>query len=472
MTRIQRSLELATRMGTALAGIVCLLASPCVAQRPGRAPAAPATIALTHVTVIDARSPTPRPDQTVVVGGNRILAVGPSASVTVPAGVTVVDARGKFLIPGLWDMHVHTTMPGGRKVLPLYVANGVTGVRDMADDWSVLTGWRKEIAAGTLIGPRILAAGPYLEGGDVPIPHILISKPEDAQPAVDSLIKLGVDFVKVHSQLNREKYFAIARAARRRGITFVGHVPRDVGAADASDAGQKSIEHLLTVPNQCTPDEVRSLAPRFPIQAALGACTTDDLRPLFAKLKRNGTWVVPTLVAQLEVALWPKRALPGDAYGRYLPDSLKKYVAGIFPMPDSIPPDADVVGKQLFAKRVAVTGALYRAGVGIMPGTDAPLRNSPPGFGLHQELSYFVEAGLTPFEALKTATLDPARFFKMTDSLGTVESGKLADLVLLAANPLENIANARRTVVVIANGRLYDIRRDGAGTFVDIVPRR
>src|SRR5688572_13478739 len=217
------------------------------------------TTAFTHVTVIDGRSSQPRIDQNVVVRGNRIVAVGPAASTSVPAGARVIDGRGKFLIPGLWDMHVHTTMPGGRDVLELYIANGVTGVRDMAGDWPTITAWRGEIARGTLIGPRIVASGPYLEGGDVPIPHLLVRTPADAQPAVDSLIRLGVDFIKVHSQLTRETYFAIARAARARGVEFVGHVPRTVLPEEASDSGQSSIEHMLTIPNICTPAD--SVAP-------------------------------------------------------------------------------------------------------------------------------------------------------------------------------------------------------------------
>src|SRR5688572_11840352 len=371
------------------------------------------TTAFTHVTVIDGRSSQPRIDQNVVVRGNRIVAVGPAASTSVPAGARVIDGRGKFLIPGLWDMHVHTTMPGGRDVLELYIANGVTGVRDMAGDWPTITAWRGEIARGTLIGPRIVASGPYLEGGDVPIPHLLVKTPADAAPAVDSLIKLGVDFIKVHGQLTPESYFAIARAARARRIPFAGHVSRAVGAAAASDSGQASIEHILSIPNYCTAAEMTELAPRFPLQAALGRCETADQAPLYARLRRNGTWVVPTLVAQVEVALWPRRELPGDSVARYLPDSLRQYVAGIFPMVDSVPPDADVNGRKLFDKRVAVTGALVRAGVGIMAGTDAPLRNSPPGFGLHEELLYLTRAGLSPFEALRAATLEPARFLGM-----------------------------------------------------------
>lgn len=427
-------------------------------------------IAFTHVNVLDGRSPVARPDRTVVVRGNRIVTDGPSASTPVPAGARVVDGRGKYLIPGLWDMHVHTVMPGGRDVLPLYIANGVTGVRDMAGDWGALGRWRREIAQGTLTGPRIVASGPYLEGGDVPIPHLLVKTPADAAPAVDSLVRLGVDFVKVHSQLTREAYFAIAHAARARGIPFAGHVPRVVGAADASDSGQRSIEHLLTIPNECSAEEARALQPRFPVQSALGRCATDALTPLFEKFVRNGTWVVPTLVAQLEIAQWPKNELPGDSLARYLPDSLRRYVAEIFPMVPDIPPDADVVGRALFAKRVAVTGALHRAGVHIMPGTDAPLRNSPPGFGLHEELLYFTRAGLSPFDALRSATMEPARFLGALDSLGTVEVGKVADLVLLSANPLTDIRNSSRNSAVVANGRLFIVRRDAQGRLVEVVP--
>jgi imidazolonepropionase-like amidohydrolase len=439
-----------------------------IAVRSGEAQSG--ATAFTNVTVFDGREPVPRVNRTVVVRGNRIVAEGPAATVEVPAGARVIDGRGKFLIPGLWDMHVHTAMPGGRDVLRLYIANGVTGVRDMAGDWPTITAWRAEIARGSLIGPRIISSGPYLEGGDQPIPHLLVKTPADAASAVDSLIRLGVDFIKVHGQLTRESYFAIARAARARGIPFAGHVSRTVGAAAASDSGQTSIEHLLAIPNPCTEAEVTELAPRFPVQAALGRCDTADQAPLYARLKRNGTWVVPTLVAQVEISLWPKRDLPGDSVARYLPDSLREYVAGIFPMVDSVPPDADLNGRKLFAKRVAVTGALFRAGVGVMAGTDAPLRNSPPGFGLHEELVHFTRAGLTHFEALRAATLEPARFLGMLDSLGTIEAGKIADLVLLTANPLADIRNSSRTEYVVANGRLYQVRRRREGQLIEIVP--
>jgi len=413
------------------------------------------SIAITRVSVIDGDAPSPRTDQTVVIDGNRIVRVGASGSVAVPPGARIVDGRGKFLLPGFWDMHVHTAISGGRDLLSLYVANGVTGVRDMAGDWDTLKSWRSEIGRGQLVGPRIIASGPYLEGGDVPIPHLLARNAVEASAGVDSLIALGVDFIKVHSQLNAESYFAIARRARERGVVFAGHVPRVVGSAAASDSGQKSIEHLLGIPAECTPADSVALAPRYTVQGALGRCSSEDLAPLYEKFVRNGTYVTPTLTAQVEVAVWPTRAVPGDSLAHYLPKAVRDYVAQIFPMPDSIPPNADSVGRAMLEKRLRQVSAMQRAGVHILTGTDAPLRNSPPGFGLHEELALLVSGGMAPFDALRSATLEPARYFGMLDSLGTIAPGKLADLLLLDANPLQDIRNTRRISAVVANGRLY-----------------
>lgn len=432
------------------AGLAFALSGTAQAQRP---------LAFEHVTVIDGTDPSPRPDQTVVILGSRIVSVGPSGTARIPRGARVVDGRGKFLIPGLWDMHVHTAIAGGRELLRLYAANGVTGVRDMAGDWRTLAAWRADIARGRLVGPRLVVSGPYLEGGDVPIPHILTRTPEEGRAGVDSLVALGVDFVKVHGQLTRETYFAIARRARERGIPFAGHVSRLVGASHASDSGQRSIEHLLAVPLACTAAESVALRPRFTVQGALGRCTTQPLDTLYARFVRNGTWMTPTLVAAVEIAAWPGRAVPGDTLAHYLPETVRRYVAGIFPMPDSLPAGADSVGRAVHALRAAQVAAMHRAGVRILAGTDAPLRNSPPGFGLHEELMLLVRGGLAPFEALRAATLEPARFLGMTDSAGTVAPGRLADLVLLEANPLDDIRNIRRIVAVVMNGRHYDADR-------------
>jgi imidazolonepropionase-like amidohydrolase len=416
---------------------------------------AQSTVAITNVAVVDANSATPRANQTVIVEGNRITRVGPAASTRVPAGARVVQGRGKFLIPGLWDMHVHTAISGGRDLLSLYVANGVTGVRDMAGTWDTLTAWRGEIAKGQLVGPRIIASGPYLEGGDVPIPHLTTRNAAEARVGVDSLVALGVDFIKVHSQLTAEAYFAIARHARERKVVFAGHVPRVVGAAAASDSGQKSIEHLLAIPAPCTPADSVALAPRFTVQSALGRCSSENLAPLYRKFVRNGTYVTPTFTAQVEVAAWPTRTVPGDSLAQYLPKAVRDYVAEIFPMPDSIPPNADTVGRAMLRKRLRQVADMQRAGVRILTGTDAPLRNSPPGFGLHEEMTLLVRGGMSPFQALRSATIEPARYFGMLDSAGTIARGKLADLVLLDANPLVDINNTRRIAAVIANGRLF-----------------
>ena len=427
--------------------IIALLPVLALSQRP---------IAFTHVAVIDGTDTVARLDQTVVARGARIAAVGPARSTPVPRDARVVEARGKFLIPGLWDMHVHTSVVGGRAILGLYIANGVTGVRDMAGDWDTLTTWRREIAAHRLVGPRIVASGPYLEGGDVPIPHILTRTPEEGRAGVDSLVKLGVDFVKVHGQLTRPTYFAIARRARERGIPFAGHVSQAVGSADASESGQKSIEHMLAIPMPCTRAESIALRPRFTVQSAIGRCSSQDLAPLYARFVRNATWVTPTFIAVYEVASWPNRTVPGDSLAHYLPGSLRRFVEQIFPMPDSIPPGADSVGRAMLAKRLAQVATMRRAGVHILAGTDAPLRNSPPGFGLHEELALLVKGGMSPFDALSAATIEPARYLGMLDSAGAIAAGKLADLVLLAGNPLRDIRQTRRIVAVVANGRLID----------------
>ncbi|MGQ0703011.1 MAG: amidohydrolase family protein [Gemmatimonadales bacterium] len=418
-------------------------------------------ILITGVTVINGRDSLPQPSMTVVVEGRHITAVRRSGSqaVAIHPDARRIDGRGKYLIPGLWDMHVHLAVPGARDVLPLYLKNGVTGVRDMGGDWAELSALRVQVRSGALAGPRMLTSGPYLEGNPQPIPHLRVRSPDEALAAVDSLTRLGVDLVKLHTGLSGESYFAALRAAGARGLPTAGHVPRTIGARTASDSGLGSIEHLLGIPLPCTPAESIALAPRFEVQAALGRCSSAPLEPLVATLVRNRTAVVPTFTAQYEIALWPGRKLPGDRYARHLPDTLRRYVAAIFPMPDSIPPNAGRTGKAVFAKRLAQVGALHRAGVMILPGTDAPLRNSPPGFGLHQELEWLAKAGLSNWAVLKAATLDVATFMGLADSLGTIEAGKLADLVLLDANPLDDIRNTRRIRTVILNGR--GIRTNG-----------
>lgn len=414
-------------------------------------------VAITHVTVVHVERGASQPDVTVIVNGPRVTAIGPAASAKVPVGARIVDGRGKWLIPGLWDMHVHSAVPSGRSLLSLYVANGVTGVRDMGGDLALINRWRRSIAAGELVGPRIVAAGPYLEGHGSPIAHIEVHTPDDARRAVDSLSVLGVDFVKVHSALSRESFFAAAHEARAKHLALAGHLSRNVTVEEASDSGQRSLEHLLGFINVCTPAESVAFAAADPLRRIVfNGCTSRDQRSVYRHLARNGTWVTPTLTPAWEFAVLPRHDVPGDTLVRFLSDSLQRYIVGIFDAPPELPPEATVLGQRMFAKRHELVRALYMAGVPLLTGTDAPMRNSPPGFGLHEEMLEFVRSGLTPAATLRAATYEPARYFGALDSLGTIAPGKLADLVLLDGDPLTRIENAHRIAAVLTRGRVYD----------------
>ena len=413
-------------------------------------------IAIAHATVIDPAAGSTRPDMTVLVRGTRIEAFGASRSVRVPVGTRVIDATGKFLIPGLWDMHVHTDVPGGRALLGLYVANGVTGVRDMDGDLARLRVFQRDVAAGGLAGPRMVVSGPYIAGQRVPLPHVLVRTPEDAVVAVDSLARLGVDFVKVHNGMPPAAYFAVAREARRRRMVFAGHVFPPVTPLQASDSGQRSLEHLSGFPNVCTGDDSAVIAGGSPLQRfLLGTCTREDQGRTFGRLAANQTWITPTLIVQTEVV--NPGVVPNDSLLHYFGDSLQALWRLMLPPPPTpVPPAVTAAGARLFEKRLALVKALHQAGVPILVGTDAPLRASPPGFAAHDELALLVRAGLTPLEALRAATSNPASYFSATDSLGSIAVGKVADLVLLDANPLGDIANTRRIAAVMANGHFYD----------------
>jgi imidazolonepropionase-like amidohydrolase len=403
-----------------------------------------------------------RLDMTVIVDGTRIAQVGPAATISVPRGARQVDGRGRYLIPGLWDMHVHTVLPGvatARALVPLFIANGITGVRDMGGSWDTIQAYRRDIASGALIGPRIVGAGPYLDYNDQPVAHFRVRTADDARRAVDSLAAMRVDFVKIHSRLPREAVFEVLRTAKTRKLAVGGHVSSGVTIEEVSDSGQRSLEHLLGFSNSCTAAESLSFARMHPLfKSVFGTCTSRDLTPSYRLLARNGTWVTPTLTPQLEFAILPERRLATDSLAHYVPPSLRAFWDTALGLPKDLPNDASALGRAMFSKRIKLVGALDAAGVQLLAGTDAPLRNSISGFGLHEELAYFVQAGLTPMRALRSATYEPARYLDALDSLGTIEPGKLADLVLLHADPVSDIHNTRRIAVVITRGRVYDAR--------------
>lgn len=442
----------------ALAALAC--GTPARAQEP---------LALTHVTIVDVETGGLRPGQTVLIDGSRITWTGADADARIPRGARVVDAPGRYVIPGLWDMHVHAAREGrARHFWPLFLAHGVTGVREMGSYLDTLQHWRAQARTPGSGAPRIVWSSPMLDGSPTSWRHGYgVADSAAAVAAVDSMRALGFDFLKVYDRLPREAYFAIAARARQRGIPFAGHVPDDVTTAEASDAGQRSIEHTGDfIALECVPGGVRALealiaaevsgAPRDTLEAALdrlrrAADAGPDpaaCRDLHARLARNGTWLTPTFTVH--------RGRGGavdadDPRMRYVPPALAQRWRD-----DHGAPGED---ERRIARLQAASVALaHRAGVGILAGTDASDEAFVfAGSGLHDELRYLVdEGGLTPLEALRAATLNPARYLGAADSLGSVRAGRLADLVVLDANPLEDIRNTTRIFAVVANGRLID----------------
>jgi imidazolonepropionase-like amidohydrolase len=421
------------------------------------------TLAITHVTVIDTTGGTAKPDMTVTVRGNRISGIE-RASSKIPAGAHVIDGRGKFLIPGLWDMHVHTNfgdwLPGGEEIiLPLFVANGVTGIRDMGGDLHQLLEWRKQIDASAILGPRMVISGPMIDGAPPHFPaSVPVSTVAEGRKAVDDLKLGGADFIKVQSYIPRDAYFAVAEESKKQGMTFVGHVPDAIRASEASNAGQKSIEHYTGIFEGCSTIEDELLkGPKGP-RRVLETYSEPKCAALIALLAKNATWQVPTLVWERGQWLIDDLDLsqsPGAQYAAatWRNKTYKKFTESILKELDT---DPVVYRRQFVAKELEMTLAMHRAGVPLMTGTDTAAGVYViPGFSLHQELELFVKAGLTPMEALQTATLNPAKFLGRTGDSGAVETGKFADLVLLDANPLDDIRNTQKISAVILGGRYF-----------------
>jgi len=426
--------------------------------------AADPVLAFRHVNVIDATGSPVRPDMTVVVEGQRIVDLGKSGHVQIPKSAKIVDASGKFLIPGLWDMHVHTIfgdwIPKDEKIiLPLFVANGVTGVRDMGSDLEAVKQWRSEIAAGKLLGPRMIVAGPMLDGPTPRFPSsVPVSDSASGRKVVDDLKNAGVDFIKIQSLVPRDGYFAAASEANKLGITFVGHVPDAVRASEASSAGQKSIEHFTGVFEGCSTIEDQLLKGRKTLGQNVATFNPERAKTLIALFAKNQTWQVPTLAWERGQWLVDEIDLSQDPLIKYAPVAWKNRTWAMFKKDilETMDTDPLPVRKRFVQMELEMTLAMFRAGVPFMAGTDTAAGiHIFPGFSLHQELALFVEAGLTPMQALQTATLNPAKFLGTTANMGTVEKGKIADLVLLDAIPLEDINNTRKIQAVVLAGRYF-----------------
>jgi len=376
-------------------------------------------IAITHVSIINVRDGSTMADMTVLILGKRISTIGPSKETPLPNQVREVDGRGMFLIPGLWDMHIHSD--GDARALRILLASGITDIRDMGGDVAKLSETRRRIVSGDLPGPRIWFAGPRLMGppAEADTDVWVIHSPDEARRAVNSLADRHVDFIKVHDGLSKDSFLAIVAAAKARGLPFAGHVPASMTPIEVSDLGQKSIEHLEFLPKACLAlfDPESSSAHRVPT-----SCEAQSLDALLHRFAQNDTWIDPTI------------------------QSFRYFAPAHW--------DAIFTGFCEVSKRIRRNHVL------ILAGTDwssfLEEKGALPGMSLHQELNLLVQAGFTPLETLQAATLNPANFFGLSDSFGTVETGKIADLVLLEGNPLVDIRNTKRVATLFSGGKLLD----------------
>jgi imidazolonepropionase-like amidohydrolase len=398
-----------------------------------------------HVTVIDVTGGPALTDVTVSVSGNRIVAITPSRSST--ASGNVIDATGKFLIPGLWDMHAHWA---DEEYLTTFTVNGVTGVRLM-NGFPGHLDWRRHIERGSTIGPRLRIAGPFIDAAKptYPVASIGVANADEARAAVHTTKSIGYDFVKTYSGLGRDAFFALADECKRENIPFAGHVPDSIGADEFAQAGGISLEHLRRVDFACADLVVDPSNPPDLVTVA-NAYDATKAAAVFALFKQTATWQCPTLVvSRKQLAGIP--GLLSDPRMEYLPPSLQALYRSLNLAPRRAPDAANAI----LDNEQTMVAAMQPAGVGLLAGTDTPTWGVFPGSALHEELALLVQAGLSPLEALQAATLNPARFLGQEADLGRVQTGKLADLVLLDANPLEDIHNTARIRAVVQNGTLF-----------------
>ena len=419
------------------------------------------TTSITHVTLVDVPSGKELPNQTVVLQGDRILSVAAFDAGKPPQG-RVVDARSNFLIPGLWDMHVHIQ---DLEDLPLYIANGVTGVRLMFG--SKHTPSLRAKIASVPVAPEVIF-GSAIVDGDPPVweGSIIVKNPGDARRTVDEIKADGADFVKIYNDIPRDAYFALADEARKQNIPFAGHLPYGVRASEASDAGQRSIEHLDGIAIACSKKEqsiIKELRPLHYLEKmnlvveAFNSFDAAKCQALLAQFRRNATWQVPTLTVHRGMAFLndghftsDRRLayMSGDVRHRWQPENdfrFRRWKPAEFEL-----------HRGLFKADKQLVGILFRAGVPLLAGTDAMNPFCFPGFSLHDELALLVESGLTPLTALQSATIRPAEFLARADDLGLIAPGKRADLVLLSADPLADIHNTSQIQAVWLRGKYFD----------------
>ena len=414
-------------------------------------------------------------NQTVTIKNGIIISVADSSPVS-QNSQTVVDAKGKYLIPGLWDMHAHTSFISPvwdeKIIYPLYIANGITGVRDMGGDFELLKQRRARIEKGELLGPHLYIGGPFLIDAESDAQTISVKTPQEARAAVDKLKNEGADFIKILSRLSRDSYFAIAEESKKDHIHFVGHVPSTISALEASEAGQYSIEHLTGISLACSSQET-DLQGKIKLATAKrdwfayrglfmsrlpGPTTSKKPAKLFSAFVEHNTWQVPTLIWTKTQSALDDTKWDTDSRLKYAPESVRKEWDRQTLLKQT-PPDILTNYKNEATRGSQLVKAMLKAKVRFMAGSDGPDPYVFPGFSLHDELELLVQSGFTPAQALEAATSNPAIFMEKTDKYGTIEKGHAADLVLLEANPLEDIRNTRKIAAVVLARQVLSAHR-------------
>lgn len=473
MTYFKRSLAL---IGTLALAIVVLFTVgvlwPTTSVQPVRTTS---PLAIVNTTIVDLQKSLLVPGQTVLVEGGRIVAVGDTTAVDVPSTAQIVNGSSQYLLPALWDMHTHVYAFSPLLDLPLYIAYGVTNVRDMQgcpkpNDPFIACAedkrrWTAEALGGERIGPRIVASTSFMANGPVmlermkDVPEFFGTASADQARAFVRHFAGQVEAIKVYDHIPRDAYFALADEARRLGMDVVGHRPHAVSAIEAS-AHQKSIEHARFLLHEsfagsaALRKQANSEDWREDRRRMLDEHDPQMAQAIFAAMKRNNTWYVPTHLTRWVDAYADTASVRNDPLLRYLHPLMKwMWLEDIDATLDKDPsPEARETYREFYRKGLELTSAAHRAGVRVLAGTDYIVA----GADVHRELEQLVAAGLTPSEALSAATLAPAEYFGLRDLYGSVAVGKTADLLLLEANPLDDIRNTRRLTAVLFDGNLYD----------------
>ncbi|HEU0014181.1 MAG TPA: amidohydrolase family protein, partial [Longimicrobium sp.] len=409
-----------------------------------------APVVFRNANLFDAETGASRPGTTVVITGNRITAVGPDATTAVPAGATVIDARGKALLPGLWDMHVHAGLSDGL----LHLAAGVTSVRDLGNDSVATPRLAREWNAGTGLGPRIVLAG-FIDGPgpfSSPVGSRAATEAE-ARAAVAWYADHGYEHIKMYSSLDPKLVPVIADEAHRRGMRVSGHVPEGMRAADVVLAGYDEVQHVNMMVLNFLPDSLDTRTPQRFVGPAQQAADIDlsspAVREFVALLRERGTVVDPTMSAfegmfiAREGVVSPTFAAVADR----MPANVRRgFLTGGLPVPEGM----DQRYRDSWRRMMELVKLLYDAGVTIVPGTD-----NMAGFALHRELELYVEAGIPAPEVLRIATLGAATVARRADRLGSIAPGKLADVILVDGDPARSISDIRRVELVVKDGVVY-----------------